>query len=348
MAKRFLLLLTGLLSPLLADAAGAPPKDAFDLARPEIRGFAADVAPRVGMTRAQVLALLGKARTQKSIVEAMSRPAERSVPWYDYRARFLGEARVTSGVAFWREHRAELDRVSAERGVPQEYLVAILGVETLYGRQTGRYRVLDALATLSFDYPPRAAFFRSELEQFLMMAQAGEIDPLAATGSYAGAMGAPQFMPSSFRRWAVDETGNGKRDLWKDWSDVFASIANYFIENGWRAGEPVMVDASGYNTVDDPLETTVTLKDTVASLRARGYRFDTTLPQDAATVLVPAELPDAMSWRVGFNNWYVITRYNRSPLYAMAVHDLATALRTRMAEVPPSAASPAAASGASR
>ncbi len=168
-----------------------------------------------------------------------------------------------------------------------------------------------------------------------MMAHAGEIDPLVATGSYAGAMGAPQFMPSSFRRWAVDETGNGKRDLWKDWSDVFASVANYFIENGWRTGEPVMAESSGYNTADDPLATTVALKDTVGSLKARGYRFDTKLPADAATVLVPAELPDAMSWRVGFNNWYVITRYNRSPLYAMAVHDLATTLRARFEEVPP-------------
>lgn len=335
MAKRNLLPWLVVLAPLVAVAAGPRPRDAFDLARPEIRSFAREAAPRVGMTRTQILALLGKARTQNAIIEAMSRPAERSLPWYDYRARFLGEARVSSGLAFWREHRAELDRVSAERGVPQEYLVAILGVETLYGRQTGRYRVLDALATLSFDYPPRAAYFRSELEQFLMMAHAGEIDPLAATGSYAGAMGAPQFMPSSFRRFAVDETGNGRRDLWKDWSDVFASIANYFIENGWRSGEPVMAESSGHNIVDDPLETTVALGDTVGALRARGYRFDTSLPADAPAVLVPAELPDAMSWRVGFNNWYVITRYNRSPLYAMAVHDLATVLRAGFEAAPP-------------
>jgi membrane-bound lytic murein transglycosylase B len=290
------------------------------------------------MTHAQILALLGNARPQSSIIEAMSRPAERSVPWYDYRARFLTEARIAGGVAFWREHRAELERVSAERGVPAEYLVAILGVETLYGRQTGRYRVLDALATLSFDYPPRAPFFRSELENFLMMSQAGEIDALAAKGSYAGAMGAPQFMPSSFRRFAVDETGNGRRDLWQDWSDVFASIANYFIEHGWRTGEPVMAECSGYNTADDPLNTSVALNDTVGKLRQRGYRFDTRLPDDAPAVLVPAELPDAMSWRVGFRNWYVITRYNRSPLYAMTVHDLATTLRSRMTEQPASAA----------
>ncbi len=160
MAKRFLLPLLCALLPLVAAGAGSRPKDAFDLARPEIRSFASEAAPRVGMTRKQILALLGKARTQNAIIEAMSRPAERSVPWYDYRARFLTEARISSGLAFWREHRAELDRGSAERGVPQEYLVAILGVETIYGRSTGRYRVLDALATLSFDYPPRATYFR--------------------------------------------------------------------------------------------------------------------------------------------------------------------------------------------
>ena len=337
MAKRPLLTLSCLLLPVVALAAGARPRDAFDTSRPDIIAFASEVAPRVGMTHAQILALLGQARSQKSILEAMSRPAERSVPWYDYRARFLSEARLSGGVAFWREHRAELERVSAARGVPAEYLVAIIGVETLYGRQTGRYRVLDALATLSFDYPPRAPYFRGELENFLMMAQAGEVDPLAATGSYAGAMGAPQFMPSSFRNFAVDETGNGRRDLWRDWPDVFASIANYFIAHGWRTGEPVMVESSGHHAADDPLDTTVTLNDTVASLRARGYRFDARLPADSPAVLVPAELPDAMSWRVGFRNWYVITRYNRSPLYAMAVHDLATTLRVRMS-APPAAA----------
>ena len=334
MAKRPLLTLLCSLLPLTAIAAGARPKDAFDTSRPDILAFADDVAPRVGMTPGQIVDLIGKARSQNSILEAMSRPAERAVPWYDYRARFLAEARIAGGVAFWREHRAQLEKVSADRGVPAEYLVAILGVETLYGRQTGRYKVLDALATLSFDYPPRAPFFRSELENFLLMAKSGEVDALAATGSYAGAMGAPQFMPSSFRRFAVDGSGNGRRDLWKDWPDVFASIANYFVEHGWKTGEPVMAECSGHHPSDDPLETTVALNDTVKALRSRGYRFDTTLPPDAPAVLVPAELPDAMSWRIGFQNWYVITRYNRSPLYAMAVHDLATALRARFEERP--------------
>lgn len=324
---------------MTASAADARTGDPFDVKRPEIRKFAADAAPRVGMSRKQILALLGKARSQKSIVDAMERPAERALPWYDYRARFLSEARITSGVAFWREHRAELDRVAAERGVPQEYLVAILGVETIYGRQTGRYRVIDALATLSFDYPPRATYFRGELEQFLMMAHAGDVNPLTATGSYAGAMGAPQFMPSSYRRYAVDETGDGHRDLWQVWPDVFASIANYFVENGWQAGEPVMADAAGYSPGDDPLATRVELKDTVGSLKQRGYRFDARLPDDAAAMLVPAEQPDSMTWRVGFRNFYVITRYNRSPLYAMAVHDLATALRARLAAGTPATAS---------
>jgi membrane-bound lytic murein transglycosylase B len=317
------------LLPVLAAGADAQPAT-FDTKRPDIVEFAREVSERTGIKRGEILKLIGKAKPQASIIEAMDRPAERVLAWWEYRERFLTEQRIEAGAAFWRAHRAELDRVSAERGVPPEYLVAILGVETVYGRSTGRYRVLDALSTLSFEYPARSAYFRKELEQFLLMAHEGAVDPLAVKGSYAGAMGAPQFMPTSFRTWAVDESGNGRRDLWQDWPDVFASIANYFIEHGWRTGEPVLAESSGTHPADDPAAFRLDPKDTVDSLKQRGYRFDTSLPAEAPAWLVPAELATGPAWRVGFGNFYVITRYNRSPRYAMAVNDLAVAVRERV------------------
>jgi membrane-bound lytic murein transglycosylase B len=190
--------------------------------------------------------------------------------------------------------------------------------------------VLDALSTLSFDFPARAPYFRRELEQYLLMARDGDVDPLKTTGSYAGALGAPQFMPSSFRRFAVDGSEDGRRNLWDDWSDVFASVCNYLVEHGWRSGEPVLVESTGSNPSDDPEAFRLDASDTVGAIRARGYRFDAPLQADATAWLVPAEQAAGPAWRVGFQNFYVITRYNRSIRYAMAVHDLAAALRARI------------------
>jgi membrane-bound lytic murein transglycosylase B len=216
-------------------------------------------------------------------------------------------------------------------GVPPEYLVAIIGVETSYGRLAGNYRILDALATLSFAGSNRTDFFRRELAEFLVMARDGDLDPLQARGSYAGAMGAPQFMPSSFRNFAVDGNGDGRRNLFGDWDDVFASVANYFAQHGWRAGEPVLAEAAGGDPADDPATARLALTATVGALRARGYGFETPLPADAPAMLVPADYPEGNRWRIGFNNFYVITRYNRSTRYAMAVHELAQAVAARIA-----------------
>ncbi len=163
-------------------------------------------------------------------------------PWWEYHDRFLTEERVSQGAQFYIEHRGSLEKTAAARAIPPEYLVAILGVETKYGRITGKYRVLDALMTLAFDYPPRSEYFRGELEQFLLLYSEERIDPLKVTGSYAGAMGVPQFMPSSYRLFAVDGDGDRQRDLWNDWDDIFASIANYFVEHGWEAGGPVLAE----------------------------------------------------------------------------------------------------------
>ena len=219
--------------------------------------------------------------------------------------------------------------------MPPEYVVAILGVETKYGRVLGKYRVLDSLATLAFDYPPRQAFFRSELEQFLVLARENKLDPLTLMGSYAGAMGAPQFMPSSYRRYAVDANTDTQRDLWADWDDIIASVANYLREKGWTAGGPVLTDAT---LEPDPSLTfdphNLELNETVASLASRGIKLDLTMPPDTPVVLVSAEQRDGPAYRVGFHNFYVITRYNASARYAMAVNDLAQTIAQRVHAAP--------------
>jgi membrane-bound lytic murein transglycosylase B len=298
----------------------------FNVRRDDIEHFVDDVAQRDSLDRQELLALLKKAHREPKILEAMSAPAEAVVPWWEYRERFLTPERITRGVQFWDAHREVLERISASRGVAPEYLVAILGMETQYGRHTGKFRVLDALATLAFDYPPRADYFRDELEQFLLLAREDKINPLKATGSYAGAMGAPQFMPSAYRAYAVDEDGDHTRDLWNDWEDILGSVANFFRQHGWEAGAPVLAE-----TQIDPGSTVtasgkVDLDDTVEGLAAKGVKLTLDVPAATPAVLVAAEQKDGAAYRVGFKNFYVITRYNRSVRYAMAVHDLAQAI----------------------
>jgi membrane-bound lytic murein transglycosylase B len=324
------------IAPPPATAAPAPapiplPAQApFDLSRRDIVAFVDDVAARNAIPRADLLALLGKAVAQPKIIEAMTRPAERVSPWWEYRARFLTEQRIREGVDFWAQHRERLARVEQETGVAAPYVIAIIGVETFYGRIKGSWKVLDALMTLGFEYPPRGAFFRSELEQFLLLAREEKVDPAAALGSYAGAMGAPQFIPSSYRRFAVDGGDDGLRNLFVDWDDVVASVANYFKVHGWQAGGPVVVDAEADPSLMATLDPrNLNLNDTVAGLRRRGVEFDASVAPDTAAILIPAELADRPNVRVGFQNFHVITRYNRSIRYAMAVHDLAQAISAR-------------------
>jgi membrane-bound lytic murein transglycosylase B len=227
--------------------------------------------------------------------------------------------------------------VALERQVPPEYLLAIVGVETRYGQQSGRYRVLDALATLAFDYPPRGEFFRKELAEFIRLCDEDQIDPLTALGSYAGAMGAAQFMPSSYRSFAVSEAGDGQRDLWNNWGDIFASIANYLHVHGWVMDAPVLSEVKSVGATPPPVADTLALDTTVGALTAAGLVLEAPAPPATPAVLLSATQPDGSGWRVGYQNFYVLTRYNRSPLYAMAVHDLAEAIRAR-AFAEPSAA----------
>ncbi|MBS0378079.1 MAG: lytic murein transglycosylase B [Proteobacteria bacterium] len=327
--KAIRLALLAVLIGLPAYAQTAAPAG-FDLKRPEIVSFINEVAAKDGYSKKEVRALLKAAQPQPKIIEAMNRPLEKAAPWWEYRDHFVTPERIDEGVQFWSEHRDDLERIAGQYQVPPEYIVAILGVETKYGRILGHYRVLDSLSTLAFDYPQRQAFFRSELEQFLILARENKLDPLTLVGSYAGAIGAPQFMPSSYRRYAVDADGDEKRDLWGDWNDVIASVANYLREKGWTPGGPVLTEATlepDPNFQIDPRN--LELNETLASLANRGVRVDLALPPDTPAVLISAEQRDGPAYRIGFHNFYVISRYNASARYVMAVNDLAQAVAVR-------------------
>jgi len=293
---------------------------------PQVRQFIDEMSRDHAFERAALRKLLRQAKTQQSILDAISRPAERVVPWYEYRLQFLNATRIQRGTEFWRDRQALL--APLEDPVLAATIAGILGVETSYGRIVGRYRVLDALATLAFGYPPRADFFRKELQQFLILSREEAVDPRKAQGSYAGAMGVPQFMPSSYRNFAVDAGGDGHRDLWQNWADVVGSVANYLRQHGWRANEPVLAEATLENQDLTRFDTSkLALNETVQSLRDKGVRFDTHLPPEAPAMLILAQAENGPLYRVGFNNFYAITRYNRSTMYAMAVHELGTAVR---------------------
>jgi len=291
-----------------------------------------EVARDTGKSPQALDALLDGAKMQQSILDAISRPAE-GKPWKDYRPIFMTPARIDGGVAFYQAHRALLDRVAGEYGVPPQYLVAIIGVETNYGRIVGHYKVLDALVTLAFHYPPRAKFFRGELKTLLELPDsklAGPLDTLM--GSYAGAQGWGQFMPSSIRDFAVDEDHDGRIDLHDSADDIIASIANYFHRHGWVSGAPVVARAQ-----PDASARVVAVKDAtpqwpLEQFEAWGYAPLQPLSPGRLTSLQTLQGPNGPEYWFTFQNFYVITRYNRSPLYAMAVQQLAEAIAAGVAQ----------------
>jgi membrane-bound lytic murein transglycosylase B len=306
-----------------------PPSPSLD----QEQAFAIETARSTGVPEQEILGWLAQARYQPSIIRAMTRPAE-SMTWANYRPIFITDARIAAGQTFMAEHRDELTRVEADTGVPAEYVAAIIGVETYYGANTGSYRVLDALYTLAFFYPKRAEFFRGELSNLFALAKEEKLDLATLRGSYAGAMGWGQFMPSSYRKYAKDGDGDGRRDLLASPADAIASVANYFVGYGWQRGQPVFVraqaDADAAPFVPENSEPTYSL----AQLAAKGYRPAETAPDLPAT-LVTLEGADGTENWIGYQNYYVITRYNRSPLYAMAVQQLAQALKAREAVAQP-------------
>jgi membrane-bound lytic murein transglycosylase B len=295
--------------------------------------FVTDTSKKFGIPENEIRATLAKAQYRQSIIDAITRPAE-AKPWKSYRPIFITEARINGGRKFMAEHREELQRVEDRTGVPAEIIVAIIGVETSYGGNMGSFKVLDALYTLGFFYPRREAFFSSELSHLFELGRVENLDINQLKGSYAGAMGYGQFMPSSYLNYAKDGDNDGRRNLFNNLDDVFSSIANYFIGHGWRKGEPVFVrasmDPSAAPFVPDNLEA----KYSLAELAQKGYRPTSNVPDLPATLLTLEGAEGVEHW-IGFKNFYVITRYNRSPLYAMSVDQLAQAIAAPSKEITP-------------
>jgi len=319
------------LFPALLLAAAAAPAWALDATREDVRAFAEEMRAKHRFDAAWLDGILAGAESQPRIIELISRPAEAVMPWHQYRDHFLTAERIDAGVAFWTEHRDEIAAIEQSTGVASHVIVGILGAETFFGRITGRFRVVDALATLAFDYPPRSSYFRAELEQFLLLAREEELDAGTVLGSYAGAMGSAQFMPRSYRAYAVDGDGDEKKDLWGSWCDVLASVANYLAEHGWRDGEPVVAPASLWFPAASGLAPGSLAPDTtVKALRDRGLRFDTTLGDKAPALFIRVDGDSGPELRAGFRNFGVITRYNRSILYALVVNDLGRRIESRL------------------
>jgi len=262
------------------------------------------------------------------VLESISNPAERVIPWYEYKDIFLTDRRIELGVEFWINNYDLVSSISEEYGIAAEIIVSILGIETYYGRYTGNYSVLDSLYTLAFAYPPRSQFFLRELENFLLLTREEGIDPFLINGSYAGAMGNSQFISSSYRAYAVDGDGDGKRDLWKSWPDIISSICNYFLIHGWKKDAPILQRASFPDAIDVEIEgNSINLNHTIGSLIAKGFVFSSDLALDSPATSVVLNGEEGVEYWVGFNNFYVITRYNRSEKYAMAAYQLAEQIR---------------------
>lgn len=286
--------------------------------------------------RQEIETLFADVKRKDSILKAISRPAE-GKPWKEYRPIFITSKRINRGVDFWDEHRETLEKAEASYGVPAEIIVAIIGVETFYGGNKGSYRVIDALATLGFDYPKRSKFFSNELKNFVVLSREAGLDPAKAKGSYAGAMGYPQFIPTSYRHYAVDFDQDGITDLINNPVDAIGSVASYFKAHGWQTDGPVVFPATVDNSKFDKSVTGLGLKPslTLAELSKKGMSVDMS---NLSTQLAPELKATALSFEgskgdehwLGLKNFYVITRYNHSALYAMAVFQLSEAIKSKM------------------
>lgn len=304
-----------------------------DLEKANVEAFIDEMVSDHDFDRDALRDVLAQAEIKATILKKIATPAERSLTWGEYRDIFITKERINAGATFWRENEEMLNRIALETGVPVEMLVGIIGVETYFGRITGKDRVLDALATLAFEYPPRSKFFRNELVQFLILAREEGMDPTEPTGSYAGAMGRPQFMPSSFRAYAVDATGDGKRDIWGNWADVAGSIASYFNAHGWKSGAAIATRATLGSQWQGALpkpKNTLKVADTVQSLSQKGVLFPTEEENAGKAQLLTYEGHEGIEHWVGFHNFFVITKYNRSVMYALAVHQLGQAIAAQM------------------
>jgi membrane-bound lytic murein transglycosylase B len=299
----------------------------------EIKKLINELSSKHKFDKYELNKLFNQVEYQPKVIERMTRPAE-GLPWHRYRNIFLKETRIKQGVEFWAENAETLMRAEQEYGVPAEIIVAIIGVETRFGRVKGGYRVMDALSTLVADYPRRARFFRKELVEFMLFTRKEGMDPMEFEGSYAGAIGKPQFMPSSYRMYAVDFDGDNKRDLLHSNADAIGSVANYLRRHGWQRNEPITapakVQGNGYGKV---LKKGLKPRLTLREANSHGVVSHVDFEPHQKVSLIELETTDGMEYWVGLKNFYAITRYNHSALYAMAVYQLAEEIRNRRARL---------------
>ncbi len=321
MMHKFLLSLLLLMFPLTALS------DDYS-SRPEVREFVRELAEEGDFDESELLSILGQAEYQQSVIDAISRPAEKQLSWAEYQDIFLTEERTRSGIRFMSEHHEALQEAYSIYGVPPVIVTAIIGVETMYGKFSGTYRVLDALATLSFDYPPRSDFFLGQLEQFIRLVQEEEKQIASLKGSYAGAMGLGQFIPSSYRHYAVDFDGDGFRDIWENPTDAIGSVANYLHEHGWQRDADIAFPAEAAGVPQEIFNVSLEPNKSIAELEALGVVAalgELDREQQVTPIRFAGKQGDEF-W-LGMQNFYVITRYNHSQLYAMAVYQLSEALK---------------------
>lgn len=298
----------------------------------EIREFATHMEHQHGIKATQVTDILRYAMVQPNVLEKMTKPAE-GLPWYRYREIFLTENRIQGGLDFWRVHEKKLLKAEQLYGVPPEIITAIIGVETFYGKRAGNNVVLDSLVTLGFRYPRRSKFFLSELEHFFLLTHHEGLDPFRIKGSYAGAMGIPQFMPSSYRVYAVDFNGDNVRDLIGSVSDSIGSVGNYLNQHGWARGESIAFPATLEDSnVEEFLKQGIKPITAVEKMRSRGIKISEDVSDNSKAALMQFQLPDGLVYWIGLNNFYAITRYNHSSLYGMAVYQLSRVIEKRYKE----------------
>ena len=296
--------------------------------RDSVKGFVNEVAKKDGFDPQELLNIFEQVEKKQRIIDLISRPAEKAKPWHEYREIFVTAPRIAAGVEFWEENEAALNRAGSKFGIPIEIIVAVIGVETNYGRNKGSFRVMDALSTLAFDYPPRARFFRSELRELLLLAREENKDPLELIGSYAGAMGYGQFIPSSFRAYAIDFDGDGARDIWSNQTDAIGSVANYFSRHGWDGEGPIAVPVTITDERADQFANQgLKPKRSIAELRKAGVEH-VSLPDQTLGALFRLEGRGGWEYWLGLHDFYVVTRYNHSHMYALAVVQLSTAVRS--------------------
>lgn len=302
---------------------------AVPVLRPDYEAFIEEMGKKHAYDPGLLRKLFSEVQTRPAIVRAMSAPAT-ARPWYEFRRRIVEPGRIDAGVRFWAENSLVVERASREFGVPGELIVATIGIETLYGRHTGNFKVLEALSTLAFDYPPRADFFRSELEEYLLLAREAGLDAGGLRGSYAAAIGLPQFIPSSYRKYAIDFDGDGRRDLVNSIADAIGSVANYYRSFGWTTGAKVAVRAlTGDADISALLTADLRPHTKISELKARGVVAQEAIDENAEAAVFSLETEAGPQVMLGLNNFYVITRYNRSVNYAMAVHELAQGIRAQ-------------------